>query len=50
MFTDASDKFWAKIVTQLEGSKMEKDQEQQKHEPLEFLGCHYSGAQENWTT
>lgn len=50
VFTDASDKFWAGIVTQVEESETGKQVQDQKHEPLAFLGDHFSGAQENWTT
>lgn len=50
VFTDASDKFWAGIVTQTNLRDLSKPIEQQRHEPLAFLGAAFRGAQINWST
>lgn len=50
VFTDASDAFWAGIVTQISPEELGKDPIQQGHLPLAFLGGQFAGAQRNWTT
>lgn len=50
MFTDATDKFWAGFVTQVEKDQITKEFQRQKNQPLAFLGRRFSRTQENWTT
>lgn len=50
VFTDASDKFWAGIVSQVDPEQLSMDTSKQKHEPLAFIGGQFSGPQNNWTT
>lgn len=50
LFTDASDEYWAGVVTQCVKAELEKEVPDQKHEPLAFLGGSFTGAQEHWST
>lgn len=50
VFTDASDKFWAGIVSQVDPKELRKETSEQRHEPLAFLGGQFTGSQQNWTT
>ena len=50
VYTDASRKFWAGVVTQLPPEQLSLPMDRQKHEPLAFLGGAFKGAQLNWST
>lgn len=50
VFTDASDAFWSGVVTQCEPGELDKEVNEQRHEPLAFLGAAFKGAEEWWTT
>ncbi len=50
VYTDASDAFWAGVVTQCEPEDLNKEVEDQRHEPLAFLGGAFTGSEEWWTT
>lgn len=50
VYTDASEHLWASVVTQTEEDELSKAIEQQKHEPLAFLGGKFNKSQRNWTT
>ena len=50
IYTDASDKFWSAVVTQIIPSDMQKPIEEQNHEPLAFLGSAFKDAEKNWST
>lgn len=50
VFTDASDQFWAGVVTQIPPEQLGREPVQQEHQPLAFIGGQFSGAQLNWTT
>lgn len=48
--TDASDRFWAGVVTQCDENQLHKPISAQQHDPLAFLGSRFNPTQENWTT
>lgn len=48
--TDAPDKFWAGVMTQVRKNEIEKEVQYQYQKPLAFLSGHVNKAQENWTT
>lgn len=50
IFTDASDKLWAGVVTQTAQSEADEPAVEQKHEQLALLGGTFSRTQENWST
>lgn len=50
IFTDASDKRWAAVVTQTNARELEKPTMEQCHEPLAFLGAQFNSAQLRWST
>ena len=50
VYTDASDAHWAAVVTQCDPEELLKDQDEQKHEPLAFLGSEFKGPSRNWST
>lgn len=50
LFTDASEKFQAGMVTQTHNGQLEKDIENQQHEPMEFTDGKFSGVKRNWMT
>ena len=50
IYTDASDKFWAGIVTQCEPSELHKAAHEQIHQPLAFISAEFTGAELAWTT
>ena len=50
VYTDASDAYRAGVVTQCEADELDKNVENQKHEPLAFLGSEFKGSEEWWTT
>lgn len=50
IYTDASDEFWAAVVTQCEEDQLDLKVDRQLHQPLAFLGGKLIGHQVNWTT
>ena len=50
MYTDASDRFWSAVVTQTRPESLNLPLEEQRHEPLAFLGAEFKGAQLGWST
>ncbi|KAF0699577.1 Aste57867_9865 [Aphanomyces stellatus] len=44
VFTDASDKFWGAVATQVPPSDLDKPLEEQRHEPLAFISGTFAGA------
>jgi hypothetical protein len=47
--TDASDRFYAGLVTQIDEEQLELPMEEQDHQPLAFLSSEFKGAQPRWT-
>jgi len=45
VYTDASDRFWSAVVTQTQPENLEIQLEDQKHQPLAFLGADFKGAE-----
>lgn len=50
LYTDASDRHWSAVVTQVDPAELRKPVEKQQHEPLAFLGAAFKGAELNWST
>lgn len=50
VYTDASEEFWASVVTQTKEEQLQKKIGEQHHEPMAFLGGRFAGAQRNWST
>ena len=50
LFTDASDEGWGAVLFQLQEYNKEKHFDQQKCEPLAFLGGRFAHAQSRWST
>lgn len=48
--TDASEYYWAGVVTQCEEDELNKPRALQTHEPLGFLSSSFSGAKLGWST
>jgi RNase H-like domain found in reverse transcriptase len=49
VLTDASDSFYAGLVTQVDEKQLDPTMEEQDHQPLEFLSGEFKGAQLRWT-
>lgn len=49
VFTDASDKLLARMVTKVKEAEIINEVQKEKHLPLAFLRRKFSKAQENWT-
>jgi RNase H-like domain found in reverse transcriptase len=49
VLTDASDCFYAGLVTQTHEEQMDPPMEEQDHQPLAFLSGEFKGAQLRWT-
>jgi hypothetical protein len=49
LYTDASDECWGAILTQVRTEDLERDVEEQRHEPLGFLSGEFKGSQLNWS-
>jgi RNase H-like domain found in reverse transcriptase len=47
--TDASDRFYAGLVTQIHEEQLDLPMEEQYHQPLAFLSGEFKGAQLRWT-
>lgn len=50
IYTDASDRYWSAVVTQIEDKDLQLPLDKQRHEPLAFLGSEFKGAELGWTT
>lgn len=50
VYADASEDFWASIVTQTSEEQLSINVKEQKHEPMALLGRRFAGVQRNWTT
>ena len=48
LFTDASDEYWAAVITQIPLEDVSKAVAEQRHEPLLFLSGRFSGSQLRW--
>lgn len=48
--TDASEYYWAGVVTQCEEEELSKPRTDQIHEPLGFLSSSFTGAKLGWST
>jgi hypothetical protein len=48
LFTDASAKYWASVLTQIPETEVKLPVEEQSHEPLAFLSGVFRGAQVRW--
>jgi RNase H-like domain found in reverse transcriptase len=49
VLTDASDRFYAGLVTQIHEEQLDSPMEEQDHQPLAFLSGEFKGAQQRWT-
>jgi hypothetical protein len=49
VLTDASDRFYAGLVTQIHEEQLDLPMEEQDHQPLAFLSGEFKGAQLRWT-
>jgi RNase H-like domain found in reverse transcriptase len=49
VLTDASDHFYAGLVTQIDEDQLDLPMVQQHHQPLAFLSGEFNGAQLRWT-
>jgi hypothetical protein len=47
--TDASDRFYAGLVTQIQEEQLDLPMEEQDHQPLAFLSGEFKGVQQRWT-
>ena len=50
IYPDASDENWAAVVTQCDPTDLDLPKNEQKHQPLAFLGNSFNNTQKNWTT
>jgi RNase H-like domain found in reverse transcriptase len=48
VLTDASDRFYAGLVTQIDEKQMDLPMEEQDHQPLAFLSGEFQGAKLRW--
>ncbi|KAH9178489.1 hypothetical protein AeNC1_017417 [Aphanomyces euteiches] len=48
VLTDASDKFWGAVATQIPSEDLSQPLEDQRHEPLAFLSGTFTGACQRW--
>jgi hypothetical protein len=49
VLTDASDRFYAVLMTQIDEKQLDLSMEEQDHQPLAFLSGEFKGAQLRWT-
>jgi hypothetical protein len=49
VLTDASDRFYSGLVTQIDEEQLDLQMEEQDHQPLAFLSGEFKGAQLRWT-
>ncbi len=50
IYTDASELFWAVVVTQCNEEELKKPTMDQRHEPMAFHSSAFKGSQLGWTT
>lgn len=50
VYSDASDRFWSAVVTQITSDQLKLPLKDQRHQPLAFLGAAFKGAQLGWST
>ena len=50
MYTDASDRYWSAVVTQVDKRHLSLPLADQRHDPLAFLGGAFKGAGLDWST
>lgn len=50
VFTDASEEFWAGIITRISKDQLKRSIDLHEHKPMAFLGGRFAGAQKHWTT
>jgi hypothetical protein len=48
ILTDASDRFYAGSMTQIDEEYLDHPIEEQDHQPLDFLSDKFKGAQQRW--
>jgi hypothetical protein len=49
VLSDASDRFYAGLVTQIDDKLLDILMEEQDHQPVVFLSGDFKGAQQRWT-
>jgi hypothetical protein len=49
VWTNASDRFYAALVTQIHEEQLDISMEEKDHQPLSFLLGGFKGAQQRWT-
>jgi hypothetical protein len=49
VLTDASNRFYAGLMTQIDEEQLDLPMEEQDHQSLAFLSCEFRGAQLRWT-
>ena len=49
VYTDASDKCWSAVVTQVHPNQLSLSMVEQRHEPLAFLGGKFKKSEVNWS-
>ena len=47
--SDASDRFWSAVVTQILPDQLALPRDEQRHQPLAFLGAAFKGAELGWS-
>lgn len=50
LFTDASDRHWSAVLTQIPAEDKDLSNSEQRHEPLSFLSGSFTNASYNWST
>lgn len=50
IYTDASDNYWAAVVTQCNTEELEKPLEKQMHQPLAFVSSAFKDSELHWST
>ena len=48
LYSDASEKFWSSVVTQVPYDDLNLPHSQQRHEPLSFFSGRFTGAMKRW--
>jgi len=50
IYTDASDNYWAAVVTQCLAAELNKPLEDQRHQPLAFISSSFKDSELHWST
>lgn len=50
IYTDASEHAWSGVVTQTKSADMDKPIEEQRQDPLAFVGSEFKNSEARWTT